>query len=183
MKNLFTRKGDNGTTGLLGEGRVKKNDRRMEALGTIDELSANLGAARSLLQNLHQQDIIKRIQVHLYEMMAEIAATKENQPRYRKITKESINELESQIDDLSTVLPEIKDFILPGDSNISAAYSISRTVCRRAERRVVEIFDERMIENEQIPAYLNRLSSLLFVLEIKTAMETKQNPTTAKEIS
>ena len=181
MKIFFTRKGDNGTTGLLGEGRVKKNDRRMEALGTLDELSANLGAARSLLIESNLKDITRRIQVHLYEMMSEIAATKENQLRYRKINKASIDELEGQIDAMSIGLPDIKDFILPGDTTLSAVFSISRAVCRRAERRVVEIFDEKMIDNEQIPAYLNRLSSLLFVLEIKTAIETKRNPTTAKE--
>ena len=95
MAKYFTGKGDDGTTGLLGEGRVKKFDLRMETLGTLDELSAVLGLARSICES-DISALIKKIQGHLYEIMSEIAATKENQPQYRKINESHIGYLKSQ---------------------------------------------------------------------------------------
>ncbi len=180
MKKFFTGTGDDGTTGLLGEGRVKKNDLRMETLGSLDELSAFLGLARSLDQTAFN-GFIKQIQIQIYGMMAEIAATKENQLAYRKIDENSITKLENKITEISSGLKNPNGFILPGDTQLSATYSIARTVCRRCERRVVELFDKNDFSNENIKKYLNRLSSLLYVMEVFEASRSQGSPTPAKE--
>jgi cob(I)alamin adenosyltransferase len=179
MMKFYTCKGDDGTTGLLGDGRVKKNDLRMETLGTLDELSAFLGLARSLGKNAFN-GFIKNIQIRIYEIMSELAATKENQLTYRKITESSIEEVENKITEFSSELKSINGFILPGDSQLSASLSIARTVCRRCERRVVELFDEGVFSNENIKKYLNRLSSLLYVMEVFEASKSQGTPTPAK---
>ena len=180
MAKYFTGLGDDGTTGLLGEGRVKKYDARMETLGTLDELSAVLGLARSSSQS-DISELIKKIQVHLYEIMSEVAATKENQPHYRKIDASHVDFLEKTIELMSEGMNPLQGFILPGDTQGSAILSMSRAVCRRAERRVVELLDNRIIENTLLSIYLNRLSSLLFVLEVKESSSGKENPTMARE--
>lgn len=178
MPTYFSGKGDDGTTGLLGEGRVKKYDLRMEALGTLDELSACLGIARSISKEY--KDVLKRVQVHLYEMMAEIAATSEKQLNYRKIDTARIEFLEKTIEQVSGTMEKPDGFILPGDTQAAGAISLARAVCRRAERRVVELFDAKIIENESIRAYLNRLSSLLFVVEVSEAVSEMGAPTEVK---
>ncbi len=177
MTKYFTGTGDDGTTGLLGEGRVKKSDPRMEALGTLDELSAFLGFARSQCQ-APLSEMIKKIQTSLYEMMAEVAATTENQERYRKISADSITQLEKLIEQHSGDLSSLKNFILPGDTRLSASFSMARVVCRRAERRVVELLDGHVITNRWVATYLNRLSSLLYVLEVKEASRAEGSPST-----
>jgi cob(I)alamin adenosyltransferase len=180
MKRFFTGTGDDGTTGLLGEGRVKKNDLRMETLGSLDELSAFLGLARSLDQNAFGE-LVKEIQIQIYGLMAELAATKENQPTYRKIDDNSIKKLENKISEISSGMKSPNGFILPGDSQFAASLSIARTVCRRCERRVVELFDKNDFSNENIKKYLNRLSSLLYVMEVFEASRSQGSPTPAKE--
>jgi cob(I)alamin adenosyltransferase len=179
MPKYFTGNGDDGTTGLLGEGRVKKFDVRMETLGTIDELSAFLGLARSLSRG-DECEILKKIQATLYEMMAELAATEENQTKYRKIGEDHIQFLEKYIEELSKIVKSPRGFILPGDTREAASLSVARTVCRRAERRVVELVDEGIVTNKFLQAYLNRLSSLLFVMEVKAASEGNGTPTAAR---
>lgn len=170
---FYTGKGDDGTTGLLGEGRVEKFDLRMECLGTLDELSASLGLARSLMSNsLHTATIVK-LQRTLYTLMAEVAATAENAERFSKISDDSVAELEGLIDNLALGMDTPGGFIIPGDLPSSAAISISRAITRRAERRVTELFNRGDIRNSAILRYLNRLSSLLFVLEIKLVQEAQ----------
>ncbi len=180
MKKYYTGAGDDGDTGLLGEGRVKKYDSRMETLGTLDELSAFLGTARSLCYDSNKETI-KKIQVQLYQLMSEIAATRENQVKYRKISDATVRKLEIIIDKLSEGLPPSTGFIIPGDTQPAAAFSIARAVCRRAERRVVELFDAKIIENNNLLKYLNRLSSVLYVMELKEASSITGEPTQAKE--
>ncbi len=180
MVKYFTGIGDNGTTGLLGEGRVKKYDLRMETLGTLDELSAVLGFSRSICEP-EISDLIKKIQGHLYEIMSEIAATKDNQPKYRKMNESSVKFLEKAIDQFSNEITNPQGFILPGDTQAAAALSMSRAVCRRAERRMVELFDNDIIENNFVGIYLNRLSSLLFVLEVKESSSTYGKLSMARE--
>lgn len=179
MAKYFTGIGDDGTTGLLGEGRVRKTDARMEALGTIDELSAFLGLARSFASG-NESEILKKTQATLYEMMAEVAATRENQPKYRRIGEEHIQHLEMTIENLSKTVKSPDGFILPGDTREAAALSVARTVCRRAERRVVELLDDGIVSNKALQAYLNRVSSLLFVMEVKAASDGTGAPTPAK---
>lgn len=178
---FFTGKGDDGTTGMLGEGRVQKYDRRMEALGALDEANAALGLARSLMGELPETALVLEIQRQLYQLMAEIAATPENAARFRKIDEESVLKLENQITALSKRIVMPSEFIVPGDLTASAAFSLARTVVRRAERRVVELVDCGMVPNRLLMAFLNRLSSLLFVLENYILQQTgRQKPTLAK---
>jgi cob(I)alamin adenosyltransferase len=172
MSDFYTAKGDSGTTGLLGEERVKKFDPRMEALGTLDELSAFLGLARSICSSSNAI-VLKSIQVHLYEIMGEVAATIENQTQFRKIFGNEVHDLEEKIEGYSKDITLPKGFILPGDTQASAAISLARTITRRAERRIAELLDHHMIENTQLLRYLNRLSSFLFVLELKEIADDK----------
>lgn len=182
MKNFYTRTGDDGTTGLLGDQRVEKFDLRMEALGTLDELSATLGVARSLLSADEYHEKIIALQRKLYELMAEVAASPENAEKFRRISQETIQELEIEIDRISTRLDVPSGFIVPGETQASAFIALARTITRRAERRVVELFNRGDLSNEQVVRYLNRLSSLFFVMELDLIQrETAHKPTMARE--
>jgi cob(I)alamin adenosyltransferase len=163
---FYTRNGDDGFTGLLGEGRVPKEEDRIEALGTLDEATAALGLARSLIQDQTLQQVILRIQRDLYLLMAEVAATPENAARFRQINSASVAWLEQQTDTLAHNVTLPNEFILPGDTPAGAALSLARTVVRRAERRVAALFHQNLLENKELLRYLNRLSSLCFVLEL-----------------
>jgi cob(I)alamin adenosyltransferase len=171
MPKYFTKLGDDGTTGLLGEGRVKKYDLRIETLGTLDELTAVLGLARSLA-TAEFSHLLKGIQTQIYDVMAEVAATSENQLRYHKIDAASVTNLEQTLKNLSDGIDDPKGFILPGDTQVSAVVSLARTIARRAERRVAELIDIGSLGNPELLRYLNRLSSLLFVLELKMVEST-----------
>jgi cob(I)alamin adenosyltransferase len=163
---FYTAKGDDGTTGLLGEGRVPKYHVRMEAIGTLDEATAALGLARSQCANPRSGPILLEAQRDLYKLMAEVAATPDNAGTFHFIDAERVGWLESETDMLSREVEMPKEFILPGDSLAGAALSLARTIVRRAERRVVELFDLGEITNPDLQRYLNRLSSLCFVLEL-----------------
>ncbi len=163
---FYTRNGDDGFTGLLGEGRVPKEEARIEALGTLDEATAALGLARSLLQNEDIKQTILQIQRDLYLLMAEVAATPENAARFRQITSASVAWLEARTDAFGQHITLPGEFILPGDTPAGAALSLARTIIRRAERRVAALFHQKALENDALLRYLNRLSSLCFVLEL-----------------
>ena len=179
--SFYTSKGDDGTTNLLGEGRVAKYHARIEAVGTLDESTAALGLARAQCVDPHSGTILLQAQRDLYRLMAEVAATPENAEQFRFIDSARIAWLEQQTDTLSTLVEMPREFILPGDSLAGAALSLARTVIRRAERRVVELFDSREITNPDLQRYLNRLSSLCFVLELLENQAAGRNTTLAKE--
>ncbi len=166
MSPFYTRSGDNGTTGLLGKGRIKKNHPRIDALGTLDEASAALGLARAVSKAPQTGPILLEIQRDLYTLMAEIAATPDNAERFQTLSQPRIHWLESQVDKLAEQISFPKEFIVPGDCLPGAALALSRTIVRRAERRVVELKDAGEFENSVILQYLNRLSSLCFSLEL-----------------
>lgn len=163
--SFFTRKGDDGSTGLLGKDRVSKHDLRIETLGTIDEASAVMGLARALAQEPRCAPLLLEAQRDLYRLMAEVAAVPENAGQFR-FDERRVQWLESQIDGLSQVVAMPGEFIIPGDSTGGAALSVARAVVRRAERRLVELSSKKQIANPVLQQYLNRLSSLLFVLEL-----------------
>lgn len=163
---FYTAKGDDGTTGLLGAGRVPKYHVRMEAVGTLDEASAALGLARAQCSAVQTLRILVEAQRDLYKLMAEVAATPENAETFRHIDEERVKWLEHETDELSNAVEIPHEFILPGDSLGGAALSLARAVIRRAERRVVELFDGEEVINPHLQRYLNRLSSLCFVLEL-----------------
>jgi cob(I)alamin adenosyltransferase len=166
MPAFYTRTGDDGYTGLLGEGRVPKYHPVTEAVGAIDEAAAALGIGRAACRGELSPALILAVQRDLYHLMAEIAATPENVARFRQIDASRVNWLEAQTDTLSSLVELPKDFILPGDSTAGAALALARTVVRRAERRVAYLYHEQLLENPDLLRYLNRLSSLCFVLEL-----------------
>lgn len=184
MKKFYTRTGDDGTTGILGEGRVEKFDLRMETLGTLDELSAAFGLARSLQENKEVNERMVAIQRKLYELMAEVASSPENAGKFARITKETVTDLETQIDRISMTIDVPAGFIVPGETPASAGIALARTITRRAERRVAELIERGDLQNQQVLRYLNRLSSLCFVMELETIQNQAQtSPTMAKETS
>jgi cob(I)alamin adenosyltransferase len=166
MAKFYTKTGDDGYTGLLGEGRVAKYDMRLEAVGTLDEVTAALGLARASALAAQSKPAIVQIQRDLYHIMAECAATPENAERFRKIDAQKVDWLEKQTDALSALVNVPNEFILPGDSLAGAAVALARTVVRRAERVMAQLVHSRQLENRELLRYLNRLSSLCFVLEL-----------------
>lgn len=179
--SFYTSKGDDGTTGLLGEGRVPKYHDRMEALGALDEASAALGLARAQCAAPQTLSILLEAQRDLYKLMAEVAATPENAQRFHFIDESRVAWVEAQTDELSKIVEMPKEFILPGDTLGGAALSLARAIIRRAERRVVVLFDDGEVPNADLQRYLNRLSSLCFVLELLENQNAGKKTSLAKE--
>lgn len=179
MTKFYTESGDDGFTGRLGKGRLPKNDSLIEAIGTIDEASAALGLARAQSQFPETADLLLEVQRDLYHLMAELSATSENATQFRVIDERRLRWLETEIDSISSSIEMPKEFIVPGDSLPGAALSLARSIIRRAERRVAELHHAGKIDNPQILPFLNRLSSLCFVLELRE--NKSSNITLAKE--
>lgn len=181
MPRFFTTGGDDGFTGLLGDGRVAKYSPRLEAVGEIDEATAALGLARSLCQSERSVALLLQAQRDLYGLMAEVSATPENAARFRTIDAGRVEWLEVQTEALSELVTIPKEFIVPGDTQAGAAIDLARTIVRRAERRVALLLHEAEIENVELARYLNRLSSLCFVIELfENQAAGKSAPTLAK---
>jgi cob(I)alamin adenosyltransferase len=181
MSPIYTHAGDDGSTGLLGEGRLPKYHPRMEALGVLDEASAALGLARAQCKDPQTVALLKGVQRDLYTIMTEVAATPENVERFRILDQERVQWLESQADAIAAIAPVPAEFILPGDSLPGAALDLARTIVRRAERRAAELLDTGEIENRILLQYLNRLSSLCFALELLENERAGKPTTLAKE--
>jgi cob(I)alamin adenosyltransferase len=162
----YTRKGDDGYTSLLGEGRVPKYHPRPTAYGCVDEASAALGLARAMARSKETQEVVRVVQKDLYHIMAEIAATPENSERFQVIDAERVEWLEFQIDSFEKKVAMPRAFILSGDTPAEAALDLARTVIRRAEREVARLHHDGELKNPHLLRYLNRLSSLCFVLSI-----------------
>ena len=161
---IYTRTGDDGSTGLLGPGRVRKDDPRVEAYGSVDELNATLGVARALDAAGWVSAELAAIQARLFSLGAELAATSAAAlTGIERIGEEDVAALEQIIDRLEKDLPPLKNFILPAGHVLAAQLHLARTVCRRAERRVVALADASTVEPRVIH-YLNRLADLLFVM-------------------
>jgi cob(I)alamin adenosyltransferase len=181
MSKFFTRSGDDGNTGLLGQGRYPKNHPRLEALGTLDETSAALGLARALSRVPESAALLVEVQRDLYTLMTEVAASPENSGRFPTLGQPRLDWLETQTEALSERVPVPREFILPGESPAGAAFSLARTIARRAERRVVELFERKELTNPLLLQYLNRLSSLCFALELVENQQAGQAPRLAKD--
>ena len=164
--SFFTKMGDDGTTGLLGKGRVKKYDLRMETIGCLDEVSASLGICRAFSSSNEIQEVILSLQKQLYLMMSEIASERDVATKFSGISNQNVLELEKTIELIGQKVKIPKEFIVPGDTKGGAFLSLARTIVRRAERRMVELVDSNMIENKELLKFINRLSSLLFTLEL-----------------
>jgi cob(I)alamin adenosyltransferase len=163
---IYTRSGDEGETSLFGAGRVGKAHPRIEAMGTVDELNAALGWAVTQLAAGKTRERLEGLQHDLFALGAELA-TPEKEGRARPATpplpEGRIAEMEGWIDEAEEELPPLQAFVLPGGVAPAAALHLARTVCRRAERAVVELSRTETVP-PVVVAYLNRLSDLLFML-------------------
>jgi cob(I)alamin adenosyltransferase len=163
---IYTKTGDDGTTGLYGGGRVRKDDPRMEACGSVDELNAAIGLVRAARAPAEIERLLATVQNRLFDLGAELGtgASRTTKPT-PAIEDSDVAELEAAIDRFDASLPTLKTFILPAGSHAAVALHLARTVCRRAERRVVALMAQSSGEvRPAIAVYLNRLSDLLFVL-------------------
>ena len=162
---IYTKTGDKGETSLFGGRRVSKADLRVETYGTIDELNSVIGVAISKIQNPPPKaDEIQNKLIKIQKDLFEIGLILANPSKKSKTNLgDRILELEKMIDELSRELPELKNFILPGGGITGSLLHLARAVCRRAERRTVELSRKERID-KNIIAYLNRLSDLLFTM-------------------
>lgn len=170
MNKIYTRTGDKGMTSLVGGIRVSKTDIRLEAYGTVDELNSFLGWLISLINDETSKKQLQYIQNKLFSIGSYLATdTKQTKLRMESnLSDESILKLEKEIDDINLSLLKLSGFILPGGSQAASACHICRTVCRRAERRILELEEsgEEKID-EKVKRFVNRLSDYLFILSRK----------------
>lgn len=163
---ISTKKGDKGTTSLYRGGRVSKDNIRIEACGTMDELSSFLGLAKSIAKARRVKKVINLIQQDLVLIGTEIATKPKFTPKLKeKISKDHIDRLEVAIDRLEKKINFDKNcFSVPGDNVTSSTLDISRTIARRLERNTTTLKKKNMLKNRYILVYLNRLSDLLYLL-------------------
>jgi cob(I)alamin adenosyltransferase len=161
---LYTKTGDDGTTGLFGGGRVPKTSARVAAYGSVDETNAAIGVARATPLDIGMDEVLARVQEDLFTLGAELACVpgRENKLAMALLGDADIERLERAIDDADGACPPLKSFVLPGGSPQAAALHVARTVCRRAERAVLALDDAPA--RPELVVYLNRLSDLLFAL-------------------
>jgi cob(I)alamin adenosyltransferase len=177
VPKIYTKKGDDGTTGLLYGGRVSKADLATEAYGTTDEAVAVLGLARALSDDAALKEEILALQRELFVVGADLATNPKEraklEPGVSLVTAEMVERLEARIDELVAVHPLPNAFIVPGANAVSAAIDLGRSVVRRAERRVIDLRDSGAEVNDNVLRYLNRLSDLLFVVARTAAGESE----------
>jgi cob(I)alamin adenosyltransferase len=176
--SIATKHGDKGDTGLIGGERVSKADVRVEAYGTVDELGAALGFARSICEDAEVRELAKTIQRELFTVAGGIASPAggaESKTTY--VTPEMVEALTSHVDRIEATEGILADWSLPGEHAAAAAFDVARTVCRRAERAVVRLSETRVEVNAQVVAYLNRLSDLIWLmsrlLELRAGVDAR----------
>lgn len=165
---IYTRKGDDGTTGLLYGGRVSKDDERTHVYGTLDEVVSALGIARAGGLLGHIEEIVVRIQREMFVVGAQLATAPENQdklqPGVSRVTADMTERVERDIDSLIAEHPLPQEFVLPGATMGSAGLDLARSTVRRAERQAVTMERSGLVPDAEILRYLNRVSDLLFAL-------------------
>jgi cob(I)alamin adenosyltransferase len=171
LDRIYTKTGDAGDTRLVGGQKVRKDSPRIEAYGTVDELSSVLGIARTLLEAKDAPagaaavaTVLRRVQNELFNLGSDLATRPEDlHPGQPVIREEHVTTLEREMDEWNDSLPPLRSFVLPGGGLVGAHLHLARTVCRRAERAVVRAADQESVRPEAI-RYLNRLSDALFVM-------------------
>ena len=168
ITKVYTRTGDKGETSLVGGVRIKKSDIRLEAYGTVDELSALLGMLIAMMETGEEHDFLIRVQNNVFNFWSHLATDQSQTPLYPSahLAEGEIELIEKRIDEIMQSLPERQGFILPGGTTTAAQAHICRTVCRRAERRISALAEVAQTGAE-ILQYVNRLSDYLFVLAKK----------------
>jgi cob(I)alamin adenosyltransferase len=176
--SIATKHGDKGDTGLIGGERVSKADVRVEAYGTVDELGASLGFARSICDDEEVRELAKTIQRELFTVAGAIASPAggaESKTTY--VTPEMVEALTAHVDRIEATEGILSDWSLPGDHAAAAAFDLARTVCRRAERCVVRLAETGVEVNAQVVPYLNRLSDLIWLmgrlLELRAGVDAR----------
>ncbi|SES64275.1 cob(I)alamin adenosyltransferase [Natronincola peptidivorans] len=159
---IYTKTGDTGETSLYDGKRIKKDDIRVESYGTIDELNSTLGFARNFIEDEKIIDIIYRIQRELFDVAGELA-TEDREKFPEKIAKEHVDFLENIIDEYLAKIEEVNAFIIPGTNKASASLHVARTICRRAERRILTLNREVNV-NPVLIKYVNRLSDTIYTI-------------------
>jgi cob(I)alamin adenosyltransferase len=177
MPRIYTRTGDDGTTGRLFGGRISKADPAAEAFGSVDETVALLGLARALSGNEAVREGLLELQRELFVVGADLATNPTErtrlEPEVSLVTGTMVGRLETWIDELVLAHPLPNAFVVPGANPVSACLDTARSVARRAERRAVELREGGAEVNEEVLRYLNRLSDLLFVLARVQAGESE----------
>lgn len=173
---VYTKTGDKGTTSLVGGTRVPKIHIRLEAYGTVDELNSNLGLLITYLRDEQDKLFLQQVQDKLFAVGSHLATDQEKTQLKAAsiITPELVETMEYEIDRLDSLLPPLSAFVLPGGSRGAAVCHICRTVCRRAERRILALAEQVEISSELL-AYVNRLSDYLFVLSRKINKDEKND--------
>lgn len=166
LNKIYTRTGDDGTTGLVDGSRIAKSDARMAAIGDVDEANSAIGIAAAALTNEDYAGMLRRIQNDLFDLGADLATPGEDfapSEMTLRIVPAQVERLEHEIDAMNAALEPLKSFILPGGNSSAAAIHLARAIVRRAERTAVRAGDQVSL-NPQALAYLNRLSDHLFVM-------------------
>lgn len=160
---IYTRQGDAGTTSLIGGTQVAKFHYRIAAYGSTDELNAQVGSIRDTIEDEGIRDFLYTVQNNLFMIGSILASDGKNQMKLPEIEESDVDNLEQAIDEIEQQLPTLRNFILPGGHPIISSCHIARTVCRRAERKTVQLNENERV-NPLIITYLNRLSDYFFVL-------------------
>ncbi|WP_294537865.1 cob(I)yrinic acid a,c-diamide adenosyltransferase [uncultured Bacteroides sp.] len=173
---VYTKTGDKGTTSLVGGSRVPKNHIRLEAYGTVDELNACLGWLLTYLTDEADRQFVQGIQHRLFAIGSHLATDQEKMSLKPAsiLMKEDVEKIEQEIDRLDEKLPPIRAFVLPGGCRSAAVCHVCRTVCRRAERRILTLSETCKISPEVL-SFVNRLSDYLFVLSRKLNLDGQNN--------
>ena len=165
---IYTKTGDDGTTGLIGGERVKKSDLRIETSGTVDELNSHLGLLNALMDDPQDKAFVEGIQSNLFVIGSHLASV-DGHPEYTErysLRIDVVKELEIEIDNIVAVITKQTTFLLPGGCVPAAQAHVCRTVCRRAERRMIQLQETQKIQADML-LYMNRLSDYLYVLARK----------------
>ena len=172
---IYTKKGDSGTTGLIGGTRILKSSLRIESYGTIDELNSYIGVVRDQGIDIKYIEQLIEIQDRLFTIGSSLASDPEkSNMKIPDLKSEDISLLENWMDDMDAELPEMKFFVLPGGHQAVSFCHVARCVCRRSERLIVDLSQHEFVA-ELVTAYINRLSDYLFVLSRKIAQDLNVN--------
>lgn len=163
---IYTKKGDDGTTQLIGGSRVKKNHARIDSYGTIDELNSWIGLICCRADDSATENFLREIQDRLFVIGSHLAEEKKSRMVLPQLDEKDVKKLEDAMDRMEAALPELKSFILPGGDELNAFAHIARCVCRRAERAIATLHEHEPVE-AIILKYVNRLSDYLFMLARK----------------